>query len=194
MPRAITAPPAPAAPIRIRWNADQYESLFSMGLLSHGKYELLEGDVVQKMSIKDRHALIITLLFAYFSQFRTFRTLRSAFTLAVGVHDMPEPDFAVLITENPTLTERGYVRPEEVRLVVEVGDSTVDSDLSTKAGIYAGANIPEYWVIDVPGQRLIVHDSPVAGVYTRIIEYLETDAVAPTFAPKETTAVSALLS
>lgn len=194
MPRIISAPPVPTNPIRFQWNADQFESLFSMGLLEHGRYELLEGDVVKKMAIKFRHARIITRLLLYFHRFCHEDALVSAFTLAVSVHNMPEPDFAVLTTENPTLTERGYVRPEEVRLVVEVGDSTVDTDLSTKAGIYAGASIPEYWVIDVTGRRLVVHDSPVAGSYTRIVEYAETDTVAPVFAPVETTLVSSLLS
>jgi Uma2 family endonuclease len=194
MPRAITAPPAPADLPRIRWNADQYENLFSMSLLPHGKYELLEGDVVEKVPIKFRHARIITRLLLYFNRFCDADALGSAFTLAVDAHNMPEPDFAVLTSENPTLTERGYVRPEDVRLVVEVGDSTVASDVSTKAGIYAGANIPEYWVIDVTGRRLIVHDTPVASGYANITEYADTETVAPTFAPAETTPVFALLS
>ena len=194
MPQTLTAPPTPTLPNLIKWDADQYENLYSMGLLQHGKYELLNGDIVEKVAMKLTHATIITLLFAYFSGFRSFRLLRSAFTLAVGTHSMPEPDFAVLTTENPTVTERGYVRPEDVRLVVEVGDSTVASDISTKAGIYAGAGIPEYWVIDVEGRRVVVHTAPVAGGYTNIVEYDETEAIAPTFAPTETTPVSALLS
>ena len=194
MPRTITAPPAPALPNRIKWDADSYENLYSMGLLPHGKYELLDGDIVEKMPIKFRHANIVTRLFAYFSGFVPYPTLASAFTLAVGRHEMPEPDFAVLSTESPTLTERGYVQPDEVRLVIEVGDSTLASDLATKAGIYAGAGIPEYWVIDVTGRRVLVHTEPVAGTYSSVLEYDETEALAPTFAPTETTTVSALLS
>ncbi|MBC8142977.1 MAG: Uma2 family endonuclease [Armatimonadetes bacterium] len=194
MPQTITAPPAPALPNLIKWDADSYENLYSMGLLEHGKYELLEGDIVQKMAIKNAHALIVTLLFSYLLRFCTPRTLRSAFTLAVGVRSEPEPDFAVLFTESPTLTERGYVQPDNVRLVVEVGDSTVASDISTKSAIYAGAGIPEYWVIDVTGRRLLVHTAPVAGAYSSVLEYDETESVAPTFAPTETTPVSALLS
>ena len=194
MPRTLTAPPTLAEPLRLRWSADQYENLYSMGLLDHGKYELLEGDIVQKMAIKFRHAAIITLLFAYFSRFCAYKSLASAFTVAAGEHSEPEPDFAVLFTETPTLTERGYVQPGDVRLVVEVGDSTVASDLSTKANIYAAAGIPEYWVIDVTGRRLVVHTAPVAGAYTSTVEYDDTEEVAPTFAPAETTPVSALLS
>ena len=79
-------------------------------------------------------------------------------------------------------------------LVVEVSDATIARDICTKAGIYAGANVPEYWVIDVTGRRLIVHESPVAGGYTRIVEYVETDTVGPTLASTETTPVSVLLS
>lgn len=195
MPRMITPlnAPLPSDLPRLRWNEDQYESLFTMGLLPQGKYELIEGDVIEKMPIKDSHAYIVTLLFAFFSQFCAFPLLRSAFTLAISANDLPEPDFAVLATPAPTLTSRGYLQPADIRLVVEVSDATLTRDLTTKAMLYAAAGVSEYWVIDVVGRSIRVHAAPNTGIYTQVIEYAETDLIAPAFSQTNTVLVSVLL-
>ena len=56
--------------------------------------------------------------------------------------------------------------------MVEVADSTLAFDLNTKAALYARAGIPEYWVLDVKGQRLMVHRDPSGGRYQSVIAYL----------------------
>lgn len=40
-------------------------------------------------------------------------------------------------------------------LVCEVGDTTLASDLDEKKEIYAALEVPEYWVVDVQGLRVI---------------------------------------
>jgi Uma2 family endonuclease len=66
-----------------------------------------------------------------------------------------------------------------VRLLVEVSDSTLGFDLTRKAGLYARAEIVEYWVFDIAARRLIVHRDPIAGRYQSVLEYGEQEAVAP---------------
>ena len=75
-------------------------------------------------------------------------------------------------------------RPEDLQLVVEVGDSTLGFDLTTKAGLYARAGITEYWVLDVAGRRMIVHRDPQAGRYRSVAAYSEEESVAPMAAPE----------
>jgi hypothetical protein len=40
-------------------------------------------------------------------------------------------------------------RPGDLRLAVEISDTTLGFDLTTKAELYARAGIVEYWVVDV---------------------------------------------
>jgi Uma2 family endonuclease len=81
----------------------------------------------------------------------------------------PEPDIALLARSsfeflvNPT--------PVDIRLVIEVSDTTVRFDSVTKAALYARAGIGEYWVVDVKAKKLIVHRSPAAGTYQSIETY-----------------------
>src|ERR1700678_623537 len=71
----------------------------------------------------------------------------------------PEPDIIVLNRDflnfrsaNPS--------PQDLHLVVEVADTTLNFDLTTKAALYARAGVADYWVLDVNGRRLIVHREP----------------------------------
>jgi hypothetical protein len=51
-------------------------------------------------------------------------------------------------------------QPEEIALIVEVSDSSLRFDLTVKATLNARAGIGDYWVLDIPGWRLIVHRDP----------------------------------
>ena len=43
--------------------------------------------------------------------------------------------------------------------------------MGKKSEIYADNNIPEYWVIDLVNQKVIVHTQPKDNVYSQITEY-----------------------
>jgi Uma2 family endonuclease len=81
-----------------------------------------------------------------------------------------------------------------VALLVEVSDSTVKFDLSTKAALYARAGIVEYWVVDLKGRSLIVHREPVAGVYKSVVGYSNEERVTPLAAPGQEIPVADLLA
>jgi Uma2 family endonuclease len=70
-------------------------------------------------------------------------------------------------------------QPENLQLVIEIADTTLAFDLSTKARLYARAGIIEYWVLDLPGRRIIVHRAPRDGAYSSVVAYRETEFVSP---------------
>lgn len=75
-------------------------------------------------------------------------------------------------------------------MVVEVSDTTIAFDLTTKARLYARAGIPEYWVLDITNRRLIVHRDPQPGGYSNVDAYNEHEAVAPLAAPSNPLTIS----
>jgi Uma2 family endonuclease len=77
----------------------------------------------------------------------------------------------------------GNPRPEDLDLVVEIADSTLSFDLKTKADLYARAGIIEYWVLDIPNRRMIVHRDPKDGHYASIVAYAADESVSPLAAP-----------
>jgi len=60
---------------------------------------------------------------------------------------------------------KGNPQPADIRLLVEISDSSLAFDLKVRARLYARAGIVEYWVFDVPARRLVVHRNPLNGSY-----------------------------
>jgi Uma2 family endonuclease len=66
-------------------------------------------------------------------------------------------------------------------------------DLTTKAALYARVGIPEYWVIDVQGRRVVAHRDPMQGGYLTVAAYAETESLAPLSRPDASLRVADLL-
>ena len=83
--------------------------------------------------------------------------------MALSVEAEPEPDVAIV--ENPD--PRAYLdtHPRTALLVVEVAESSLQHDLSVKAGQYAKAGIPEYWVVNLVDDVVEVFRAPSPGGY-----------------------------
>ena len=96
----------------------------------------------------------------------------------------PEPDIIVLKRELSHFRSANP-KPEDLHLVVEIADTSVRFDLTTKAALYARAGITEYWVLDVAGRRLLVHREPRSGHYASVVAYSEEESVAPLAAPQK---------
>jgi Uma2 family endonuclease len=60
----------------------------------------------------------------------------------------------------------------------------ISFDLKIKAALYARAGVPEYWVLDVAGRRLLVHRNPQSGTYADVAAYSEQESVSPLAAPQ----------
>ena len=122
--------------------------------------------------------------------------MRSQTTLEVRDDDQtsnrPEPDVYVLRqgAENDK-TPSGV----DALLVVEVAQSTQDSDFGYKAGLYTRAGVAEYWAINLPQRTLIIHRSPnaEAGTWEDTQTFEEDATVSCLAAPEHTTTVRDLL-
>ncbi len=78
-------------------------------------------------------------------------------------------------------------------MIVEISDSTLAFDRHEKAALYASAGIPEYWVIDPTGRRLLVHRKPQPDGYGALETLAESESVFPLAAPGQSLAVCDLL-
>ena len=183
-------------PFRIRWTRVDCERFEEDGLLTPGKYELIEGDILRTMGQNRSHINTVMIVIRWL-----FGVFGDAFVQGPGPIDVspednptsePEPDVTVLTRP---LTEFTNVnpRPEEILLLVEISDATRYFDRGTKAGLYARAKIAEYWSLDLVARVLYVHREPREGKYQSVTPYQETGSIAPLAAPQEVLPVSALL-
>lgn len=199
MPRTLPTlqgmPPLEAAPNRKRWSRRECAFLVQSGLLT-GRYELVNGEVIVKMGQNPPHAYVITRIMTWLVALfgGDFVRVQLPIDVADADNEMnePEPDAAVLarpaeafLASNPG--------PSDLLLVVEVADATLRFDLRNKAVLYARAGIADYWVVDLPGRRIVVHRQPGPEGYGEVLEYQEAERVSPLSRPEAGIAVADLL-
>jgi Uma2 family endonuclease len=80
-------------------------------------------------------------------------------SIALADDTEPEPDLTVLRHGAAPYRERD-AWAEDALLVIEVADSSLAYDRSTKLRLYAEAGIPEYWVVDCTAETVEVHRGP----------------------------------
>lgn len=157
-------------PVQLRFSVDEYNKMYELGLIKDfEKAEIIDGELIGKMSIGDRHAWVVTFLTRFF-------ILGLPETITVRVHDPlrlndftePEPD--IVLADLTKYDGRRHPRPAETILVIEVSDITLRFDRSIKLPLYAAAEISEVWIINLPANLIEVHQDPDAGLYrsTRI--------------------------
>jgi Uma2 family endonuclease len=187
--------PFDTTPNRVRWTAQQCDALRDAGFLT-GRYELIDGEIISKMGQKPAHARRVNLIMAWLISTFGAEYVRIQSTIKLAAADMaydePEPDAVVRLNPESAYESR-HPAPAEIRLVVEVSDTTERFDRSTKARLYAQSGIQEYWVADVAGRRIYVHRLPSPDGYADIRAYEAVEQVAPLVSPNSFVCVGALL-
>lgn len=151
-------------PVRLR--VDDYMLLDEVGAFAaYGKTELLDGEVMYMNSQHRPHARIksrlhVALAAALSDQPCGLEALVEA-AIDVPPHNVPEPDIVVTSAAEGS----GLIPLSSVRLIVEVADTTLQSDLTKKAAIYGASGIGEYWVADVNGAAIYQMWAPGPGGY-----------------------------
>ena len=154
-----------------RWTYEDWERMVAGGIVDEDeRLELVDGDLVCMTPVGDRHMYAVDLVAEYlWSQMHGRGIVRVQSPLKFHTGEAPVPDLVLLRMHEDRYRSR-RAGPWDALLVVEVSDSSLARDLA-KAGQYARAAIPEYWIADVNRSRVIVHQAPVSGEYTTVREY-----------------------
>lgn len=139
----------------------EYDELVDLGWFVGEPIELIEGRLVVMSPEGAPHARVIDRLNRLLILALGDRAwVRVGHPLAVSDMSEPEPDVAV----TSSLGE-GLQHPETALLAIEVSHSSLRKDSVIKPGLYAGADVPEYWIVDLKNQSVIVLTQPVDGGY-----------------------------
>ena len=192
----VEMPPSqvPPVPRRKRWTRVECDALEASGLFDHERVELIEGELISKMGVNRPHVNGFIFLCAWLIEMFGKRFVNVEAPIDVAPEDSPtnEPQPDIIVLNKPTRTFHRNPRPEDLRLVVEIADTSLPFDLTTKAALYARAGIVEYWVLDVASRRLLVHREPQGGRYRSVIVYTDSERVAPLTAPERELSIADL--
>jgi Uma2 family endonuclease len=142
-----------------RFSVAQYQRMIETGILTAAdKVELLENYVVLKMAKNPPHDGTIDLVKAAMATLPPGWMLRVQQTVVLS-DSQPEPDFSV-VRGNPRSFVAQHPTTADVGLLIEVADSSLLRDQRDKTRIYARANIPVYWIINLVDRRVEVYTHP----------------------------------
>lgn len=155
------------------------------GIWEQQHLELIEGELISKMGKKRPHANAIAVVHAWLLRVFGEKYVNQEAPIDVAPEDNPtnEPEPDLIVFSKPYREFTANPQTSDLRLVVEISDSTISFDLTTKARLYARAGIVEYWVVDIPGRRVIVHRDPRDGQYQSVVAYAEQESVKPVASP-----------
>jgi Uma2 family endonuclease len=166
-----------AVPITV----EQYHRLGAAGIIAENT-ELLFGVIVAKMSKSPFHTWVleklVELLRGLIAEEDHFHVRQEQ---PMTLRDSePEPDIAIVAGTRDAFKEK---HPDSAELVIEVAISSSDIDRE-KAAAYAGAGVPEYWIIEPERGLVTLFSKPSAGKYQEKEEVQETDAAVSRRFPK----------
>lgn len=189
------------APFDIRrLSLEEYHRLINMGFFAEDeRVELIEG-VLHRMSPRGPyHAEVLSRLVERFVICVHGRArVRGQDPITIpSTGSEPEPDLTLVIPREGGYRDR-HPLPEEVWLVVEVADSSLEEDRSLKLRVYGAAGIEEYWIINLVDEQVEVYREPTVlpdgtPTYRQRTLYVAGDTIAPLRFPECEIEVGALL-
>lgn len=148
-------------PTRFKLTVEQYHRMGELGILREDdRVELIDGELVRMAPIGSMHGGLVSRLNRLLVE-RVGRAGVVSPQNAVILSDFtePQPDLAVLrwraddyMADTPTAGD--------ALLVIEVADSSLRFDRDVKLRFYAQAGVPEVWIVDVRGRRLLRFTAP----------------------------------
>ncbi len=179
-----------------RFSLAQYERMIESGAFAgefHQRVEFIRGEIRQMNPIGADHAAVVNFLAKWSIQSASAEDITCSIQNPIRLPESdssPEPDIVWLVQKRYP----EHPLPEEVLLLIEVADKSLRLDCGEKATLYAESGIPEYWVVDIEGRKLIVHREPSAEGYRDKKSLAGDDLICPRCDPEAQLKVSELFS
>ena len=176
---------------RYKWTVEDYHQLIETGLLSGKPVELLEGELIEMSPEGIPHSFTNRTVANYLRTQLNGKALISEAHPITLDNSEPEPDIAVVHLPQD-IYKQHHPYPEDIYWLIEVSNRTIEKDLKEKTITYARNGIPEYWVIDLPHNKVWVFTQPNQRSYDRVEEFT-TGNISPLAFPDIAIAVDNLL-
>lgn len=164
------------------WTVSEFHQMTEAGLLDEtDRVELIEGELVDRAPIGSRHAFWVDRIAeALGGGASAAYMVRVQNPVLLGERSEPRPDIALVKRNNYADRHPGA---EDILLLIEVSDTTLEYDRDVKLALYARHAITEVWLIDVNARELSVYCEPAEGQFRLTRKPTAAETVSPTLLP-----------
>jgi len=148
----------------LRWTLGDYHTMIDVGLFRDRHVELLNGLVVEMPPEGPDHAELSNQALEFFlgvAQGR-YRVRPAKPIVLVQTDSEPEPDIALV---KPQSYQGAHPTPDEIFLIIEFSNTSLEKDTEDKRRAYAAARIQDYWVVNLRDRLLMIYRNPSDGDY-----------------------------
>jgi Uma2 family endonuclease len=147
-----------------RFTIAEYQRLTDLGVLKNTtqqeRTELIRGEITYMVAKGIRHTFCCRNLLEELSNLVKGRAkLQCQDPIFLSPDSLPEPDF-VIVRDREDNYLTGHPTPDDILLVIEIADSSLDYDRDVKGALYAEAGIANYWLFNLVDHRLEVYSEP----------------------------------
>jgi Uma2 family endonuclease len=163
-----------------------YQRMAEAGILTEdSRVELIEGVIVDMSPIGSHHAGLVGQIVRLLAGEPTSAMLWIQSPIRLGNYTEPEPDIVLLKPRND-FYKKSLPQPEDILLLIEVADSSVDYDRKIKIPLYAEHGVPEVWLIDLNLNQIEIYLEPSKDGFRKLLKPAPETALSPTLIPEIT--------
>jgi Uma2 family endonuclease len=150
------------------FTVDEYHLMMQAGIIAEDeRVELIAGEIIKMSPIGPRHAICVGLLTHILDRLMgDAPRVISQSPIHLGTGFEPQPDVIVLKEDIRSYNQRKLIA-EDVLLLVEVSDSTLEFDRDVKVPLYAEAGIAELWIVNLRNETVEVFAQPSGKIYEK---------------------------
>ena len=144
-----------------KFTLEEYHRLIEIGFFHEDdRIELIRGEIIEMVSKGTLHVFCCqNLLKNIVPLIGDEAILRCQDPITLPNNSEPEPDFTIARNcDDNYLSHHPY--PEDILLVIEIADSSLDYDRQVKLPLYAEAGLAEYWIVNLFDRQLEVYRQP----------------------------------
>ena len=147
-----------------KWSVQEYHQMIATGILNERHVELLAGKIIEMSPEGPLHRKINDSMAEYLREkLRGKAKVYESHPVTLPDSE-PEPDIAI-VKLPVSLYDSRHPSAEEIYLLIEISDSTLEKDLEQKRIAYARTGILEYWVVNLKASQLIRFTDPLDDAY-----------------------------
>ncbi len=144
-----------------RFTLNEYHHLAELGFLGEDdRIELIEGEIIQMAAKGRAHETCMRRLLRELSRLLPVdATVQCQSPIILPDSSEPEPDFTIVRDRADDYLD-AHPSPSDVLLVIEIADSSLIYDQTTKLVLYAQAGISDYWIFNLRENYLEFYHEP----------------------------------
>ncbi|HEY9702095.1 MAG TPA: Uma2 family endonuclease [Allocoleopsis sp.] len=158
---------------KLSFTVTQYHQMGEIGIIKpEDRVELIRGEIIKMSPIGIKHASCVRRLDALLSEKLGKRVIVDTQNpVQLDNFSQPQPD-VVLLKYRDDFYNKKHPQSDDVLLLIEVADTTIETDRNDKIPLYAEMNIIEVWLVDINQECIEVYRNPSLTGYQQIETFL----------------------